>query len=229
MIETVLLTDIPFAPELPALLKKLRIDQRPEYADRFTRLLQSALPIARPKAGYGVASVGERGHADVQVDGVTLTSRVLRVNVAELRRVFPFVITCGVDMEGWARSITDMVERFWADAIMEESLEFALVKLKDDIARRYGIGHSGMMNPGSLEDWPLEQQRPLFDILGDVSGQIGVRLTDSFIMTPIKSASGLLFETQATYENCQMCPREACPNRRAPYDPGLYERQYSLH
>jgi len=54
-----------------------------------------------------------------------------------------------------------------------------------------------------------------------------VTLTDSFIMVPLKSASGLLFPTESTYENCQLCPREACPNRRMPYDPMLYESRYA--
>ena len=45
-------------------------------------------------------------------------------------------------------------------------------------------------------------------------------------MSPIKSVSGILFPTEVTYENCQLCPRDLCPGRRAPYDKALYERKY---
>jgi len=38
------------------------------------------------------------------------------------------------------------------------------------------------MNPGSLEDWPLTEQRVLFALLGDPQAAIGVRLTDSLLM-----------------------------------------------
>ena len=83
------------------------------------------------------------------------------------------------------------------------------------------------MNPGSLPDWPISQQRPLFDLVGKAA-EIGVHLTDSYLMRPLKSVSGILFATDVTYENCQLCPVERCPNRRAPYDPTLFDRKYRL-
>jgi hypothetical protein len=45
-------------------------------------------------------------------------------------------------------------------------------------------------------------------------------------MTPNKTTSGLLFSSEENYYNCQLCPMEDCPGRRAPHDPGLYERRY---
>lgn len=228
MLQIVRLTDIAFRPELPALLKKMRIDQRPEYAERFTRLVEQAVQLARPKAAYGLSSIDERSDEAVIVDGVTLTSRVLSVNLAKVHRVFPFLITCGKELENWSQSVTDMLEKFWADAIMEDALRSALDALKASLAERYQLGHSAMMNPGSLPDWPIDQQQPLFHILGDLSEQVGVKLTDTFIMVPIKSVSGLLFPTEAHYENCQLCPRERCPGRRAPYDEKLYQQRYAM-
>jgi len=82
------------------------------------------------------------------------------------------------------------------------------------------------MSPGSLADWPMEQQRQLFALLGDVRGRIGVELTESCLMIPIKSISGLLFPTEIRFESCQLCPREGCPGRRAEHDPVLWERRY---
>jgi hypothetical protein len=82
------------------------------------------------------------------------------------------------------------------------------------------------MNPGSLPDWPLQEQRQLFALLGDTRAAIGVELTDSCLMLPIKSLSGLRFPTGENFENCQLCPRERCPGRRTAYEPGLYERKY---
>lgn len=226
MIQTIL-AKIPFELDLPRLLKKLRIEGRPEYAERCTHLAKQAAAVARPKAAYRLSSIESRGEDSVVVDGVTLTSRVLRVNLGELNRVFPFVATCGVELEAWSKPIDDMLERFWADAIMEEALHAAFGALTADLAQRYDLGRTGMMNPGSLADWPVEQQANLFRILGGASEQIGVTLTESFLMVPIKSVSGLRFPTEAEYENCELCPRDPCPNRRAAYDPGLYERRYS--
>jgi hypothetical protein len=226
MSETIL-TNIPFDLDLPNLLKKLRIDARPEYAERCTCLAREAAVLARPKAAYRLSSVESKGDDHVVVDGVTLTSRILRVNLEDVHRAFPFLATCGAELETWSKSIDDMLEGFWADAIMEEALRAAFDALTADLGQRYGLTQTGMMNPGSLADWPIEEQAGLFRILGGASEQIGVRLTDSFLMVPIKSVSGLRFPTEAQYENCELCPRDPCPNRRAPYDPDLYERRYS--
>jgi hypothetical protein len=226
MTETIL-TDIPFNLDIPDLLKKLRIDGRPEYAERCVRLAEQPTALARPKAAYRLAYVESKGENTVVVDGVTLTSRVLRVNLGDVHRVFPFLITCGTELEAWSKSIDDMLERFWADTIMEEALRSAFDALTQHLVQRYDLGQTAMMNPGSLTDWPIEEQAGLFRILGGVSEQIGVKLTDSFLMVPTKSVSGLRFPTEATFENCELCPRDLCPNRRAPYDPGLYERRYS--
>jgi hypothetical protein len=56
---------------------------------------------------------------------------------------------------------------------------------------------------------------------------IGVRLLDSMLMLPSQTVSGLLFETESDYVNCQLCPREHCPNRRAPFDVGLLQEKYA--
>ena len=82
------------------------------------------------------------------------------------------------------------------------------------------------MSPGSLADWPLQEQRQLFTILGNTWDTVGVRLTDSLLMVPIKSVSGIRFPTESSFESCQLCPRAQCPGRRAPYDAGLYDLKY---
>ena len=45
------------------------------------------------------------------------------------------------------------------------------------------------MNPGSLADWPMREQRPLFGLLGDTDAAIGVELMESYLMRPTKSVS----------------------------------------
>jgi hypothetical protein len=211
------LTHIPFDPDVPALLKKLRIEGKPGFEARCTRLAREAVRLARPKAAYRLASVEAEGEGIVVVDGVTLTSRVLRANLADVHRVFPFVATCGTELADWAGSIDDMLEAFWADTIMEEALEAALDAVTEHMVRRYDLAQTSEMNPGSLPDWPIEQQANLFRILGEVSAEIGVELTDSSLMIPMKSVSGLRFPSEVRFENCQLCPREGCPNRRVPY------------
>jgi predicted transcriptional regulator len=77
------------------------------------------------------------------------------------------------------------------------------------------------MAPGSLEDWPIEEQKPLFVILGDVETSIGVRLTENLVMVPTKSISGIYFPTEISFYSCQLCPRKDCISRKAAFDQKL--------
>jgi hypothetical protein len=80
------------------------------------------------------------------------------------------------------------------------------------------------MSPGSgdIDVWPIEQQKPLFSLLGDVESLIGVRLTDAMLMIPTMSVSGILYASEADFESCQVCHREGCPRRKAPFDEALW-------
>ena len=218
---------IAFDVNADSLAHAMHIDGQPHYRERLARLVEEARAIARPRAMYRIAYSESKGDDEVVIDGVTLRSRVLRVNLEEAHRVFPFVATCGRELEAWARGIDDMLERFWADAIMEAALRAALGAMGEHLSTHVQPGRTATMNPGSLQDWPLEQQRELFRLLGNPREAIGVELTDTCLMVPVKSVSGLRFPREVAYENCQLCPRDPCPGRRAPYVPGLYERRYA--
>ena len=83
------------------------------------------------------------------------------------------------------------------------------------------------MAPGSgaADIWPITQQKQLFSIFDNVEDLIGVKLTDKYLMLPIKSVSGIFFQTETTFETCQLCLRESCIRRRSPYDADL-DRKY---
>jgi hypothetical protein len=145
----------------------------------------------------------------------------------EVERVFPFVATCGTEVEEMSQTHHDVLFRYVLDALKEQILRSAVTYLRESIQTTYAPGKTSMMNPGSLKDWPLREQRQLFSLFGDVQKAIGVELTESFLMYPVKSVSGIIFPTEVTFENCQLCPREDCPRRRAPYDEMLLNTTYA--
>ena len=221
-----LVDDVPFELEMPQLLRRLHVKEGSRFVADVERLREEALAVAKPKALYKVALIEDKGEDWVIIDGVRFTSRVLRVNLEHAHRVFAYVATCGMELEHWKRGMDDMLFQYWADSIKEMALRDASRALHKEINDCYEPGKTATMAPGSLPNWPLPQQRPLFTILGDVQDAIGVELSDSFLMTPNKSVSGVRFPTEEDFASCQLCPREGCPNRRAPYDRTLYERKY---
>ena len=221
-----LLQDIPFAIDLNVLLKRTRVKANSDYGRELERFAAQAQEIARPKAMYKVAFIDRKKDGRVVIDGTPFVSRVLRVNLENAHRVFAYVATCGTELQEWGQSLQDLLEQFWAEKIQEMALAQASKLLNAHIAQHYQPGSTATMNPGSLANWPLKEQRNLFALLDNRSDEIGVRLSDSFLMTPVKSVSGIRFPTEYDFKNCQLCPRPDCPGRRAPYDQELYDKRY---
>ena len=223
---TVILDDIPFAPEEGELFDRLQIDDDSVFKADVIRLARDASALARPKGLYKLCPVEHTGDSTVLLDGILFTSRVLRVNLDGVYRAFPFLATCGRELDAWSASLEDPLLAFWADTIKELALERAIEALGEHLMAAYHPGETAMMNPGSLTDWPISEQRPLFRLFGTAPDALGVTLTDSFLMSPIKSVSGIWFQSDKGFVNCRLCPREDCPNRRAPHNPTLLDQQY---
>ncbi len=228
-----LLDNIPFQPDLPALKQQLHIRPGSSHEADLESLARQAQQIARPKALYRPVYIDARDGDTLVIGGIPFTSRVLRVNLEAAHRVFACLATCGRELEAWANSLAnefaqDMLARFSADILMEHALFAAIQAVEAHLVQHYHPGQISTMNPGSLEDWPLTQQRPLFTLLGDTQALIGVELTPSYLMLPRKSVSGLIFPTLVGFESCMLCPREDCPGRRSPYQPELTRSRYGM-
>ncbi len=224
------LNSIPIELDLEAVLKRMRLRNRSDnIVGNIREMLDIARPIARPKAVYEVAYVENKNGDSLEIGGVKFTSRVLRVNLDKVERVFPYVVTCGRELEEIEIPSTDFIKGYYLDQIKETTVVLARQYVEDYLKKRYALGQLSRMAPGAGAeiDWPIMQQKELFSLFGGrekVEELIGVRLTDSFLMVPIKSVSGIFFPTEVSFESCQLCPRERCIGRRAAYDPELVKK-----
>jgi hypothetical protein len=223
-----ILDDVPIELDAEALLEKLRIKKASKNAEDIQALIKAVAPVIKPKALYEVSYIQRKNYDTVNIGGVTFRSRVLRVNLDKLERVFPYVATCGTEADKIVAPPDDLLRQFWLDSIKEMALHAMREYLASHLKERYALGELSRMSPGagSQDLWPIEQQRQLFSTFGNVQELIGVTLTDSFLMIPIKSVSGIYFPTEIRFESCQLCPREVCPSRRAPYDKDLLASFY---
>jgi hypothetical protein len=224
-----ILDDIPWYVDFPQLMQQLGIREEDSLAEKALSMAAEAEAKGKPKALYKAGLIESRGEDHVVIEGLTFKSRVLAVNLAKVHRAFPFVATCGAELEEWSRSFPSVLERFWADAINGMALGASILAMLEHIQDQHHPGDLSMMNPGSIDSWSLSEQRALFALLGDPEESIGVELMESCFMRPSMSTSGIWFPTEDHYENCMLCPMERCPGRRAPYDEDLYERKYKKH
>ena len=224
--ESVVLYDFDWELDTAALARAMHLRDEARHMQELQRLAEAAKAVGRPKAMYRQVFIEEKGEDYVICDGVRFTSRVLRVNLEVAHRAFVYCVTCGAELVRWTSSVDDMLQHYWAEAIQQASLRVAIQALNDHLAREYHLLQAASQAPGSLPSWPIDEQRPLFQLLGDTEEAIGVRLTSHLMMNPAKSVSGIRFPTETSFESCQLCARESCPGRRVPYDAGLYERRY---
>jgi hypothetical protein len=211
---------IPFSFDEESLMSRLKVERGGEDEEAFRKLASRAREAGNPKFIYDECFIEEKGAESVKFGGQVFTSKVLRANLEPVERVFPYIATCGMEFDALGVPADDFLEAFWLDTIKEAALGAAINALHGLLARRHGIHKRSSMNPGSgpAETWPIQQQKELFAVFGDVEGKIGVKLTDSFLMVPNKTVSGIVFPTETDFTTCSLCSRDNCPGRRAPYD-----------
>jgi hypothetical protein len=192
-------------------------------------LVEIACHVARPKAVYETSYVENRDGDSLDIGGVTFSSRVLRVNLDGVERVFPFIATCGREIDEVSFPSSESARSYYMDQIRGTILSLAMKYLREYVGRNYAVGQLSTMFPGSgsLDVWPIKQQEQLFSVCGGrdrIEGLIGVTLTERLMMVPVKSLSGIFFPTEIRFQACQLCPREECISRQAAYDPDLVRK-----
>lgn len=224
--DTIVLDKIEFNPSTPQVFKKLRIKKGSRNEGLVHDLIEQAKGIGHPKAIYTISGINYKDEKGVVLDGYRIDSRVMRVNLSDVNRVFPYIATSGRELYEWRQTKDDLLENYYADEISQMALRTAGKTLLDHLKKTYQLGRTSSMNPGSLKDWPLSGQQILFKLLGNPEDAIGVQLLESLLMVPNQTVSGIRFVSESDFSNCELCPRDNCSHRRVPYDKDLFQRKY---
>lgn len=208
---------IPLWPHIDYMAKKLCINSQNQEMKRLKELIGQAEELACPKSVYRPEFIEKRGPDFLEFKGYKLKSKILQSKTQETNRVFAFVASCGNELYDWVYKKTDYVDQYYGQTILEKTLRETILSLQYEIQERFNISQLSQLQPGSLEDWPIQEQGTIFNLLENGSKQIGVSLTSSLLMIPPQSLSGLFFHTQEPFVSCQLCPIKDCPDRQALY------------
>ncbi len=233
MIETSIANDVQFASvagwQLPfgELASRVRLDLCPDCEADLRRMAKAAETAARPRAAWRCAEgLAVLDRERVTVSGIEFRSEMLAHNLEGSTCVWPYLASCGPELDGLASRpelatiFEDPLAEFWLDSIKALALDAAFEALRSAVLALTGDERLSTMNPGSgaATLWPIEQQRPLFRLLGETARQtVGVKLGDSCLMSPNKSISGFFFHGAEDFDSCAYCERENCPGRRVPF------------
>lgn len=212
----ILVDDLPVSFDLEALEQKLGVRSSAKMKKILQTLADEALPLARPVAAAKLCALDILADDQVKLDGTVFKSSLLKQQLDGLGKAFPYVATEGGEISEWARTYSGL-ERAFANAIEYAAMHQARSRLEEIILERYGLEQVSAMNPGSLAVWPITQQVPLFELLEPLPEKLGITLLPTFMMKPEHTVSGIFFQTDTRFHNCQLCPKEACPSRRVRY------------
>jgi hypothetical protein len=149
---------------------------------------------------------------------VTFHSRVVADKLRELPRVFLSVITAGKGLEQSGEFEDDPFLDMYNAALIYYASKYTVRYMKE----RFGFDGSSTLDPGSLPDWPIKNNFPLFEMIGNVE-EIGATLNEKGYIDPWNSGSHIHFSGNG-YQNCTLCKNYDCVGRRAPFDRAEYVR-----
>jgi hypothetical protein len=195
-----------------------------EAAAPLNRALAASLPLIVPQTMWLPLPCEVDARADtLRVDGTTFAvGRIVRAHLKSIRAVALFVATIGTSLEQKARAIMksgDMLEGYMMDAVGSAAAEACTDQAEAAIraeAEAAGWKITNRLSPGYCE-WPTQDQGKLFDLLP--GHPCDICLTDSCLMTPIKSVSGVIgLGPDARYLDymCSVCTLTTCYKRRMP-------------
>lgn len=223
--ERVFSMDIPAKLDIAAVLKRLRLKEGNARLEKIAReLAEKALAAARPKGIYRVSRAKVIDRGAVEIDGVRFTSRTLSKCLEGVDTVYPLIATAGQELDDLPVERGDLMQQFTLDTVKTVILFSALEYMTDGIKKKHKPGGLAILNPGEFNDFPISQQKPLFELFGDATARIGVSLTRGGSLKPTKSRSGILFPNETGFLSCRLCTQLKCPGRRAAYDAKEYEK-----
>lgn len=148
--------------------------------------------------------------------------RIISRQLRSSRRYAFFVATAGMEFEEFQHKLMaegDMVKVFIADAIGSVIAEKAADRMEEELQTLLapsGWKHTNRFSPGYC-GWHVSEQQKLFALFPE-ENPCGVILSDSSLMTPIKSVSGVigLGDTVRKLDySCGLCDYRQCYKRKA--------------
>ncbi|HIV40995.1 MAG TPA: Vitamin B12 dependent methionine synthase activation subunit [Candidatus Mediterraneibacter guildfordensis] len=176
---------------------------------------------ADPKSICRIFDIGRNSEDGIQIGNLTIISHSLARNLRGCDKAVLFCATLGAETDRLIRraSITDMsravILQACAAAYLEEYCDEQQHLIGEEMARE-GRFLRPRFSPG-YGDFDIHYQEPVMRIL-DCAKQIGLSMTDGYMMTPSKSVTAVIGagpdRPGCVPEGCESCRKTDCPYRR---------------
>lgn len=147
--------------------------------------------------------------------------RIICNQLKNAERYVVFVATVGTGYDKWIAGVEsrdDVLQGFVADCIgsqiVESTADYMELQLQAELDIN-GIKRTNRFSPGYC-GWHVNSQPDLFSLFSE-DKPCGISLTDSCLMLPIKSVSGIIgIGTDVRYQqySCNICSMKMCYKRK---------------
>jgi hypothetical protein len=214
--------DIPVTIDRAEIVKEFKSERtRPmmeRYLDELIPIVQQAVHV---KALYRVVCVTARGPDWVEIENVRFNSKVLSKNLEKVDTVFISLMTSGKELDELPVSPKELMKYLCLEAIKTNVLFQAGQYMVNYIQEKFNLPDITHLHPGEFADLGIEQQVPLYSLFDKPEENIGVKLTPNKTLSPLKSASGIMFYNGYSFQSCELCLQANCAGRRAAFNPRL--------
>lgn len=196
----------------------------PDIAEKIEKILTHAAGLCRPRIGYGIFPGSVEDIRYLSINGVKMkVGSRLAGYYAKAALYAVFVVTAGEEFDSYLHQLREsgeMLDEFLADAIGSEIAEATVRFLEEEIRHKAsadGMCITPVYSPG-YNGWNVEEQKQLFSLLKE--GVCGVSLTESSLMYPVKSVSGVIgigADVEASPVACAICGLQSCFKRKTSY------------
>lgn len=193
-----------------------------EISEQVERTLGEIAAIYQPAWGYEIVPAEAVAESYVSAQGQKIaTGRIISSFLRGSRFFALFVATAGAGFDQWMSGIRaggDILSEFTGDAIGSEIAEAAARHMAAELAKEAGargLRISNSYSPGYC-GWNIREQRTLFSLLP--ASPCGITLTESCLMLPIKSVSGIIGigpDMEKQPYSCDICDMATCYKKRS--------------
>ena len=212
-------------PSLDQLARYLHMDdtEHPAYLYMVERLDELQHSKLETVGGYAIGRVDavEVQEGRLTVDGVSFeVGKQVAAYLKEATEAAFFLCTAGSLFSDEAHALNaagDFMEAYIIDAIGSLTVERAMDRIHAELGvcqATAGLKITNRYSPGYC-NWPLKDQRPLFDFVGE--NPTGIELSPSCLMHPIKSVSGVIGigeRCRRRAYGCVVCQNTTCIYRK---------------
>lgn len=184
--------------------------------------ITKCLQVSSPAGAFVFTQALESSSRDsLTIDGIRFDTGTIIPKMLRHSRTYAFLmVTAGPEPENLARSLMkegNYLEGYIVDLVASALVDSAADQLQEQLRKQAlseGMKITNRYSPGYC-GWKVDEQQKLFSLFPE--GCCGISLSESSLMNPVKSISGIIgIGTDVSFRDytCELCSMKDCHFRR---------------